>query len=357
MALAEVALKKQNIQAFELAIDLMDKDLRALPEKSISVKEKWRQRKTLEQPGVLKQFSAATKAALRQDIAPLMQWRDIQGRSDAYQFDLLMARTQVALLTRSGEFDDLKADVLEQVSQLPINVQQVMEKLPTIDQIKAASFWANVTVQNLEMVRGELRSIMNLRAKPTKVTYEPLVLNIADSDKQVAEHKPKIGASDLAAYRIRVESVLKDIFSESPVLQKIKAGGTVTEKDIRPLVQKVLLRDPTLDIENLLEHFPNNANRLDMAIRQIIGLDAEKVNEYFIRFTQKFPDLSAHQIRFLELLKRHIANYGAIEIDRLWEDPFTQLHADGVSGVFTDDSQIDELLDLIKEINELAPSA
>ena len=51
--------------------------------------------------------------------------------------------------------------------------------------------------------------------------------------------------------------------------------------------------------------------------------------------------------RFLRLIKSHIAHYGAIELDQLYETPFTTIHSEGVDGVFTDQGQVDDLLGII----------
>ena len=42
-----------------------------------------------------------------------------------------------------------------------------------------------------------------------------------------------------------------------------------------------------------------------------------------------------------------IASVGAIELERLYEPPFTTLDADSIDGLFDDEDQIDELLALI----------
>jgi type I restriction enzyme R subunit len=54
------------------------------------------------------------------------------------------------------------------------------------------------------------------------------------------------------------------------------------------------------------------------------------------------------QLRFLQLLQNHIAKYGSIEIERLYEAPFTTLSADGVDGIFAED-QINDLIAIIGE--------
>src|SRR5262249_12266045 len=118
MHIAQEALVKQNLPAFSLAVELLEKDVRALPEDTIGVREKWRQVKTVQQEGFIQRFDAATVGLLRMEIAPLMQWRDLDGYEDAYRLDLLIARLQESLLRGSGDLDDLKGDLQERVGQL-----------------------------------------------------------------------------------------------------------------------------------------------------------------------------------------------------------------------------------------------
>jgi type I restriction enzyme R subunit len=47
------------------------------------------------------------------------------------------------------------------------------------------------------------------------------------------------------------------------------------------------------------------------------------------------------------LLKNHISRYGVIEIEDLYEPPFTTIHSDGLDGVFTDESMVDEVLGVV----------
>jgi type I restriction enzyme R subunit len=159
---------------------------------------------------------------------------------------------------------------------------------------------------------------------------------------------------DLAAYRSRVESILRELFEGSDALHKIKSGLPVAAAELDSLVSDVLVRDPDLNLEDLLVHFPNKSKNLALAIRQIIGMDAERVDEHFKTFVRKYPTLNANQIRFLEMLKGYVARFGVIELEQLWDTPFTSLHTQGVDGVFTQTEQVDDLLDLLKELNEPA---
>ena len=50
----------------------------------------------------------------------------------------------------------------------------------------------------------------------------------------------------------------------------------------------------------------------------------------------------------LSLVKQHITEHGMLRIEDLYEAPFTQLHSEGVDGVFTDDAQVNQLLGIIE---------
>ncbi|MGL5292451.1 MAG: type I restriction-modification enzyme R subunit C-terminal domain-containing protein, partial [Aeromonas sp.] len=50
--------------------------------------------------------------------------------------------------------------------------------------------------------------------------------------------------------------------------------------------------------------------------------------------------LSAVQMRFLDLLKNHIRTFGTIEMKQLFEQPFTSVNSQGVTGVFPDMAQV-----------------
>jgi len=201
-----------------------------------------------------------------------------------------------------------------------------------------------------------LRGIVHYRRKTTYDPAAPLVLTVREEEGEVRYqvHKVKLEGLDLAAYRSRVESVLRALLEQSEALRKIRAGQSVAPGDIEALVDDVLLHDPDLHLEELLVHYPNKARSLELAIRQVIGLDSERVDVHFRAFVQKYPALNANQIRFLDLLKSYLSRYGAIELDKLWEDPFTTIDSAGIDGVFQDSDQIDALLELLQEFNEPA---
>lgn len=348
LELAETALNKPDIPSFDATAELLIKDIIDLPDSTISVKEKYKEVHTARNPEAIKQFDPATVAMLRQDIAPLMQWRSIEADADAYKFDLLMCRLETEHLRGSPRFEDLKADFLNQLTQLSMHLNQVRAKAEVIAKVRGSAFWTNVNVAELESVRTELRGIMKYRATGGIPALPPKILDVVDHKDliEAQDYKPKLDGLNLAQYRNRVESVLRKLFDQNEILQRIKAGQPVSEDDLQSLVSLVLTQEPDLNLSDLVDYYPETAGHLDLAIRSIIGLDPEAVKQRFNAFVQKHTTMNSTQLRFMQMLQNHIAKYGSIEVDRLYEEPFTALSASGVDGIFRED-QIDDLLEII----------
>ncbi|MDF1593523.1 MAG: DEAD/DEAH box helicase family protein [Desulfobacterales bacterium] len=346
--LARTALNQSEPYAFDLVIPLIREDLERLSEDTISVREKWREKRSVSKPETLRRFDPATEQTLRTQMAPLMQWADIRGQVDAYRFDLLVAEFQVELLKKSGRVDDFKAQMLDQISRLQMHLNPVREKAEAIKRVKSAEFWVSLTVEALETIRKELRGIMKYAAKTTYDPVQPKFIDIHDGQEQFQRLPARLKITDMPGYRKQVQAVLLKIFDENSTLQKIKAGEPVSEADLKTLTSLVLTRNPDVDQALLREFFEETAGPLDFAIRSIIGMDAEVVNTRFADFTVAHPQLTANQVSFLNLLKNHISRYGAIEIEDLYEPPFTTLHSEGLDGVFTDERMVEELLGVVE---------
>ncbi len=355
LTLAECALQKSELPIFDLAIGLLAADIEALPEESIAVREKWKLKRTLSIPATLKAFSPATVVALRQQMGPLMQWRNIRGLKDAYSLDLLIARMQVAVLRGSAETADLKVDLMDRLASLQMHLNPVREKADVIKRVKSDSFWETLTVQALEEVRGPLREIMHHRERPSGQPLPRKVVDITEDQVglQFGRRSTSLRTVDMKAYQQIVEAELKRHFDSDPTLKKIRAGESVSEADIRALVSMILTQSPNASRDVLSEFFRSVAPPLDFVIRSIIGIEPTVVAQRFAEFARKYPALTARQTRFLGLLQNHIARYGSITVDRLYEQPFTVVDADGLDGVF---EREDEVKDLIQVINTFGPT-
>ena len=349
IALADAAREQGNRQAFDLATSLIRADILALPRKSWFVRQQGQVLDRVLREGVLEAFQPATVQVLRHQIAPLMRWRDVGTAVPAYRFDELMTRLQTDLVAGSATFTDGKAEVEQAVAQLPVNLNPVRAKQGVMDRVRSADFWQAPTVADLETVRTELRGLMQYRMPTRPTPGVPLVVDIQQDAGSVVSGNYEVKLAELgrAAYEGKARKVLRELFATNATLQKIQRREPVSEGDLEALVSLVLTQSPDLDLRDLLEYYPGTAGHLDVAIRGLIGQDVSVVEERFRAFVQRHP-LQPNQIRFLDLLQNHIRLYGSIQAEKLWEDPFTKLHADGVEGVFGEEPLLDELLALVR---------
>lgn len=344
--LAEMALRATEPAVFESTVQLLEADLKSLPADSIAVREKWRVLRSVSQPGVLAAWAPATVAALRGEIAPLLQWVNIRGHVEAHELDLLMTQLQIERLRQSGRFDDYRIDLLDRVNNLRMHLNPVREKAELIKQIRSPRFWREVTAAQLESVRQELRTIIHHQQKPGRgAVTGPKVIDVSDGDIRAATRTSSVPVVDLKVYRKQVEDALVQLFERDPILRKIRRGEPVSPAELTSLTALVLTQNPDVRLDVLAQFF-DAALPLDFILRSIVGMEPEAVKARFAAFVRRHPGLNAKQTRFLSLLQNHLARHGAIEIERLYDSPFTRVDADGIDGVFGDE-QADELIALL----------
>lgn len=354
LALAESALQSSEAEVFNKLVKLIEADIRDLPEESISVREKWREKRSILEGNRLHQFAPATVAMLRMTIAPLMQWRNARGFGDAHAFDLLVAKMQGAVLSGAASLDDYKVEFIGRIDRLQMHLNPVRERADVIKRAKSDDFWTNVSIETLEEVRPSLREIIHYREKGQGASLPPKIIDVAEDpgDYVTGRRSTTLRSVDMKAYKQLVEAELKKHFDTNPVLKKIRAGDPVSPEDLQALVSLVLTQNPNVLRRDLEEFFAATAMPLDIAIRSIVGLEPEAVKEKFSEFVIKHPALTAKQTRFLGLLQNHIVKFGFITIDHLYDQPFTVVDADGPEGIFDRREDVDELM---KIVNLFAP--
>jgi len=346
--LAETALNNQEMEVFKFTTQWIGQAINSLDEGTIAVKEKWREKRTVSKPETLNQFSPNTITTLRNEMAPLMQWVNIRGQGDAYNFDLLVTNAQIELLRNSGHFDDLKGTIINQVTKLPMHLNPVREKTEVIKKVKSKEFWNPVTVGELEEIRKDLRGIMQYLPDKTPPPPSFKVVDVSDGEVRLAHRPTNLSVVDEKIYKNRVAEALKPLFDTNPTLIKIRKGESVSSDDLSSLTSLVLIQHPDIDLSVLQEFYAQTALPLDFLIRSIVGMESDSVKERFTEFTRQHPEVTAQQTRFLGMLQNHISQYGSIEIEKLYEAPFINLDSEGLDGVFPEEKDVNELIQVIQ---------
>lgn len=356
--LAESCLQAAEPDLFNRIAELIERDINRFKDEqykhSVSIKENWKVIHELTQDDNIKQWSAGTVAALQQDIAPLMQWINIRGLSDAHRFDLLIANMQTDFINNSASFDDRKLSLLGLVDNLQMNLNVVRGKSAIIKQVRDQEYWQNISVEQLETLRKELRDIIHLQQQ-TRGGEKPGINTIDIKEDQqgveIGKRSSMLKSVDMKVYEKEVTETLTQLFDSNPILQKIRKGEAVDQTELKTLTALVLTQNANVDLNTLSSFYKKETMPLDRIIRTLVGMEKDAVKARFDQFAQKHSRLNSKQLKFLGLLQNHIAKYGLIEIDRLYEAPFTHVDAESIDGIFDEDSA-DEIIDIVLSFSE-----
>lgn len=358
LELAKLALKRSELEAFSALTALIKADADALEDDSISVRDNWQAVQLARDPVLLDQFALATVQVLGDTVAPLLIGLDVRGQGDALRWDILLGNAQEASLHKPGQENPLKGTIIEWLDRLPANLSQVRAKASVLKEIRSDAFWSEADFAKLEAQRIALRGIVHLAEAP--VLPPPLPVTVLDIKEDPAEYRiedrqSKVKSIDARIYQQSVEAALKPLFDSDPVLAKIRRGEPVSETELEQLNSLVHTRNPSVDLHILAEFYADTAVPLAQILRGLVGMESKAVEARFTTFAQKHP-LTATQLRFLDMLKEHIAQFGAIRLEQLFAAPFTRLHDEGITGVFALDGQLDELIGIVRSFGEPLPT-
>lgn len=347
LELVQAALKSNDSDAFDAAVNLISADINDLPDDSIAVKRELRTVHKLQQTDQLKKMDAATIHVLTKTISPLMASRVLRDKH-AIQLDRLIAIIQRCMIEKASCFEDGRDQLVAELDQLAVNIQAVRIKDSVIKKVRSAEFWHNATIETLEEARKELRGIMKYRQSKNSDFYDTASTTTNDSGLRAFEREVKIaGANEALIYRRRIKSILDEMVSVNPILQKIRMGETVVEADIKTLTSTILTSHPGISLEVLNDFYGRTADKLHITVREIIGLDPHAVEEQFKTFLHNHPMLTAKQVQFMNLLKGYIAEHGSIYVEKLYEAPFDSVSHEGIDGVFKPED-IDDLIGVLR---------
>ncbi len=347
LALAQAALQHNNAVAFDTAIDVLRADINDLPDTSIAVKRELRTVHQLQQTELLKTLDAKTQHLLANTLAPLMSARVLRDKH-ATQLDKLIAEIQRCLVEQASCFDDGRDQLLAELDKLAINIQAVRQKDAIIAEVRSADFWQNPGIDKLEKARKELRGIMKYRQSGHGLGYATDTTRTGDTGIEETERPVVInGTNEAMLYRRRLKDILDKMISTNPALQKIHQGQPVTDDELKTLTSSILTDHPGVRLDVLNQFYGRTAEQLHITLREIIGMNPQAVEEHFKQFLHQHPSLTAQQVRFMNLLKNHIAQHGSIVVEQLYDAPFTAVSHEGIDGVFTPDD-VTELVAVLK---------
>ncbi len=165
----------------------------------------------------------------------------------------------------------------------------------------------------------------------------------------IAEHDLIPTYTNLQSYKDRVESYVRN-HKDHLVIQKLKTNKPITEIEINQL-EHILFDGETVGTkQDYVDHYGDKP--LGEFIRSIVGLDMEAVQVAFAGFIRA-GNLRADQMTFINTIIGYLSKNGIIDKEMLFKSPFTNLHDQGLLGVF-DDAVAMQVVKLIDGVNENA---
>lgn len=268
---------------------------------------------------------------------------------EAKRFDLLVLRTQLAILQANPDFATLRnqiraiASALEEQDTIPaIGVQIVL-----IQSITSEEWWEDVTIPMLESARKKLRELVKLIEKSKKkIVYTDFEDELGD--ETTVDLPEVVAGMDMAKFRNKARQFLKS-HNNNLSLQRLQRNQPLTPSDLIEL-EKMLVEAG--GSQELIKQAMEQSQGLGIFIRSLVGLNQETAKQAFSDFLSGTA-VSANQIEFINLVIDYLTQNGVMEPDRLYESPFTDINPQGPEGVFSS-AQVDHIVKVLTEINQRA---
>lgn len=281
---------------------------------------------------------------LSDSIGPIIFLNDTDEK--AKQFDLLLYSMEKAMLDGDPRYESGKNAIIKSASRLEklSNLNAIKDKLSLIHRIQADKFWKDMSIPTLEFVRQELRELMKLL--PTK-DIPTVIIDIEDELGVISDPEDIILPTVPDNYIERVTVFVRKN-SNHLVIDKLKKNLPITPSELDQLEAFLFDGDERGTKEDFIAA-TGNTKPLGSFIRSIVGLERSAAYAAFSDFISTGP-LSANQQKFVDMIINHFVNEGVIDLDQLYEVPYTNIHMSGIDGVFND-QQANKIVSILKSVN------
>jgi type I restriction enzyme R subunit len=214
---------------------------------------------------------------------------------------------------------------------LPRTINDVKKKNELLDKVSEAPFWNKISYVDTLTLLKEIAPLMKYK-RPEPVPKISLDIDDVVQQRRLIEFGPASNPKQeyVKVYKDRVEKRIKELAEKHPTLSKIKNNKILTEEDIKKLEDT--LNSPELYIteETLRKTFDRPKGTLTQFIKLILGLyqfpePKKLIDEAFKTYMIERSDLNADQQRFLITLKSVFMARKHIELEDLFDVPFTNI--------------------------------
>jgi len=268
---------------------------------------------------------------------------------EAKRFDLLVLRTQLALLQGARGFGRLQEQIRTVASALEGQqaVPAIHAEMVLIQAMAGHEWWQDVTASMLENARKRLRALVKLIEKSKRAV---VYTDFADElGMETTVELPEIANGiDMARFKEKARQFLK-AHAGHISLQRLRRGQALTALDIAELERMLLDAGGSPEV---IERAAQDSVGLGLFIRSLVGMEREAVVEAFSELVSG-TKATADQIEFVELIVSELTQTGQMEAKRLYESPFLDISPQGPEGLFAA-AKVEQMVQVLKEIRQRA---
>ncbi len=267
----------------------------------------------------------------------------------AKRFDLLVLDLQLAHLDGAPRFNTLRDKIIDLAANLETKtaIPRVNAQLAFIQDVQTELFWGGITLPLMEEIRQRLRDLVVHADKSRRKDLYTAFTDTGGFLKEILDVPYATSGVNVAQYKKKVEQFIRD-HEDYVVIQKIHWGIPLNAEDLAALETFFYQAEAVGGQEQFAQIFGRQEN-LAAFIRTLVGLDRGKAKERFAQFLDGHT-YTADQIRFVNYIIDHLTANGTIEPELLYGQPYTDIHYEGLTGVFPD-TQARELLQVVQAVN------
>lgn len=350
----KVAKERNNEIAESEKLEL-EKLINALPKNNVVVQENATDLEKVYEPKFWENLTDDKIDFLDHTIAPILRalssvdFKAMRFEKDIVEFSVAQLNNE------SQDIENLKEIIVEQIAELPLNIGVVAKEKEIINKALKNSFWVNPTEADLKKVIDKVAPLMRYRQRfDGGDEQESLNLKDVTYKKEMIEFGPENELVSVSRYKEMVEEMVQQLADQNPILKKIKSGEEISEEELKELAELMNERDPFVTEKLLQRVYGNQHAKFLQFIKHILQIEVvhsfeETVIQAFDEFIKQHNNLSNNQIEFMTVLKKYLIDKGKIEKKDLINPPFTQLHPQGILGVFSP-KEIEEIITVIQRI-------
>ena len=349
----EAALAQNRPDSAASAVAGLRADLRELPTNNVVIKDHQEDLDRVAGDSFWAHLQSDDVIWLRSAVAPVFRTRS-DADFKAMRFETEVVEFSTAVLNDDPDMTNaLEESIVMQILELPLTVNLVARQREFIEEALRPEWWQTPTEEKLADLVGRLAPLMRFRER-RRVDIEKLNIQDLVMVKEWIEFGPEHERLSTSAYRDKVEAYVRELLADNPVLQKIQAGAPVTDEELDDLARLLESSDAHVTEDLLRKVYDHRSAHFLQFIRHILGLEKldswpTTVTRAFDAFISAHTTLTALQIRFLQTLRTFILQTGAVRREDLIDAPFTQLHPDGIRGIFPP-AGIQEILTMVGEL-------